>query len=175
MPVRMRHKLDGPALFFITTTVVDWLPIFQRHDLAVAVLEQFAETSRIRQVSIAGYVLLPSHLHALVGMNPGSRLTNYVQAFKSLSSRRVKMMDIKEYQQSLYRSGRYSLWRRGFDDLVISSDKQFRIKLEYIHNNPVKAGIVTAAVGYSYSSAGDWLGERHGFIEIDKSFSWLGR
>ena len=85
------------------------------------------------------------------------------------------MMHIKEYKQSLYRLGRYSLWQRGFDDLVISSDKQFRIKLEYIHNNPVKAGLVTAAVDYPYSSASDWLGEGHGLVEIDRNFSWLGR
>jgi hypothetical protein len=41
----------------------------------------------------------------------------------------------------------------GFDDLVMSSKKQFRIKLEYIHNNPAKAGLITAAVGYPYSSS----------------------
>ena len=173
MPVRTRPKLDGPGLFFITTTVVDWLPIFQRHDTAVAALEQFVETSRIRHVSIVGYVLMPSHLHALVGMNPGSLLTTYVQAFKSLSSRRIKMMDIREFEQSLYHSGRYSLWQRGFDDLMISSERQFRIKLKYIHDNPVRGGLISDPVDYPYSSANHWLGEGHGLVEIDKDFSWL--
>ena len=84
-------------------------------------------------------------------------------------------MDIDEYRQLLYRSGRYSLWQRGFDDLVISSKKQFRIKLEYIHDNHVKAGLVTAAVDYPYSSASDRLGEGHGLVVIDKDFSWLGK
>lgn len=61
----------------------------------------------------------------------------------------------------------------GFDDLVISSEKQFRIKLEYIHNNPVKAGLVTTAVDYPYSSAGNRVGEGKGLVEIDKDFGWL--
>jgi len=61
----------------------------------------------------------------------------------------------------------------GFDDLVISSEKQFRIKLEYIHNNPVKAGLVTTAVDYSYSSARNWVGEGKGLVEIDNDFCWL--
>jgi len=61
----------------------------------------------------------------------------------------------------------------GFDDLVISSEKQFRIKLEYIYNNPVKAGLVTTAVDYPYSIARNWVGERKGLVEIDKDFGWL--
>jgi putative transposase len=175
MPVRTHIDINGPGLFFITTTIVDWLSIFLRHDVAVTVLDQFAETSRMRNVSIVGYVLMPSHLHALVGVNPVNLLTAYVQAFKSLSSRRIKEIDIKEYREFLHRSGRYRLWQRGFDDFMISSEKQFKIKLEYIHNNPVKAGLVSDAVDYPYSSALDWLGAGQGLIEIDKEFSWMGK
>jgi len=61
----------------------------------------------------------------------------------------------------------------GFDDLVISSEKQFRIKLEYIHNNPVKAGLVTTALDYPHSSARNWVGEGKELVEIDKDFGWL--
>lgn len=173
MPVRTRPNLHSPGLFFVTATVVDWTRVFERPDVAVTVLEQFAETSRLCEVSIVGYVLMPSHLHALVALKDGSSLSVYMQAFKSLSSRKIKEMEIGEYREILYRSGRYIFWRRGFDDLLIRSEKQFRMKLAYIHNNPVKAGLVAEAVNYPYSSARDWLGVGRGTIEIDKEFTWL--
>ena len=61
---------------------------------------------------------------------------------------------------------------RRYDDLIIISDKQFRIKLEYIHNNPVKAGLVTTAIEWPYSSARDWLTNEEGVIKVDRFFSW---
>ena len=160
-------------MFFVTTTVVSWIPIFLDHDVAVTVLEQFAETSRLRDVAIVAYVLMPSHLHALVGLKDIRLLSSYMQTFKSPSSRKVKEMKVNRYRETLFQSARFRLWQRGFDDLVISSEKQFRIKLEYLHNNPVKAGLVTTAVNYPYSSAGNWVGEGKGLVEIDKDFSWL--
>jgi hypothetical protein len=54
-------------------------------------------------------------------------------------------------------NGRFVFWKQRFDDLVIWLEKQFRIKVDYIHNNPVKAGLVERAVDYPYSSARDWL------------------
>lgn len=46
-----------------------------------------------------------------------------------------------------------------FDDLAIWSEKQFRIKLDYIHRNPVKAGLAGTPEGFPYSSAAAWLGD----------------
>ena len=157
-------------MFFVTTTVVSRIPIFPDYDVAVTVLEQFAETSRLRDVAIVANVLMPSHLHALVGLKDIKLLSAYMQTFKSLSSRKIKEVKVSRYKETLFQSARFRLWQRGFDDLVISSEKQFRIKLEYIHNNPVKAGLVTTAVDYPYSSARNWVGEGKGLVETDKDF-----
>ena len=47
-------------------------------------------------------------------------------------------------------------WQERFDDLVIKSDKQFRIKLKYIHYNPVKDNLVKDPSDWPYSSFLDW-------------------
>ena len=62
---------------------------------------------------------------------------------------------------------------RRFDDLIIYSEKQLRIKLEYIHNNPVRAGLTENALDWKYSSAVDWLSDKKGMIDIVKDYSWL--
>jgi len=45
--------------------------------------------------------------------------------------------------------------------------------MDYIHNNPVKAGFVQQAENRYYSSAVDWLTDRKGLIKIDREFEWL--
>ena len=172
MVVRKRLNFAGPGLFFVTTSVTNWLPIFQSGNLARLVVEQLAETSRFFQVSVVGYVIMPSHFHGLLGLKNVPQLAAYVQAFKSLSSRRVKQCCGSDWEKALSCSGRFALWQRGFDDLLIHSQNQLRIKLEYIHNNPVKGGLAEEAVDYLYSSAGDWLGKGGGLVGIDRDFSW---
>ena len=53
---------------------------------------------------------------------------------------------------------------------MIHSDELFRVKLDYIHNNPVKAGLAKRAIDWPYSSARDWLGNGGSLLEIDKNF-----
>lgn len=159
-------------MVFITTTVKDWLPIFALESVADTTIAQFSETIQIFKVSLMGYVLMPSHLHALIGFPDVEKLSKFVQGFKSLSSRRIKLLKLTEYNERLYANGTFRLWKPRFDDVIIAGEKQFKIKLEYIHNNPVKAGLVGQATDWKYSSATDWYDNRQGLIKIDKNFRW---
>jgi REP element-mobilizing transposase RayT len=173
MPVRTRLNITGPGLFFVTTTAVGLTPVFTRPDLADAVLRQFAETSHEFQAAIVAYTLMPSHLHTLVGLENASGLKDYMKTFKSLSARAIKEMDITRFRNRLRMEGRFALWRRGFDDLLIYSSKQFKTKVEYIHNNPVKKELVASPTEYPYSSARDWAGMGRGVVPIDTSGRWI--
>jgi len=173
MVVRKRLKIQGSALVFVTTTVKDWLPVFTMESAADSTITQFSETIQIFKVSLMGYVLMPSHLHALIGFSEVEKLSEFIQTFKSLSSRRIKQLKLAKYNNKLYANGMLSLWKPRFDDIIITSEKQFKIKLEYIHNNPVKAGLVAKASDWKYSSAADWYDNRQGLIKIEKNFNWL--
>jgi len=96
-----------------------------------------------------------------------------MQSYKILASKRVKLLNLGILTAKLYTKGHFRLWRPRFDSLVVTSKKQFKVKTEYIHNNPVKAGLVAEACHYAYSSASDWLEGRPGLVLIDKSPSWL--
>jgi REP element-mobilizing transposase RayT len=173
MPVLRLKKLTGPGLVFVTTTVIEWLPIFEPPAIAREIALQLAETALIQDVSIVGYVVMPSHVHMLAGLSEISNLSSFVQSFKSLSSRRIRGFDMKVYQAQLYTSGRLRLWKRRFDDVIIVSEKQFRRKLDYIHENPVKAGLVRQATDWRFSSARDWLLDEVGEIAIVKDYGWI--
>jgi len=169
MVVRKRLKIEGASLAFVTTTATDWAQVFNLPSAAIVTLQELGTTLAQFQASLSGYVLMPSHIHMLVGLPEIFRLSEFVQTFKSISSRRLKEIDLQEFLSAFERDGKFRLWKPRFDDLIITSEKQFRIKLEYIHNNPVKAGLVARPSDWPYSSACDWLEDRSGLLPIDKT------
>ena len=173
MVVRKRLDISGNALVFVTTTVREWAPVFDNHQFATAALVQLAETTSHYDVRIAGYVLMPTHLHLLLGFEHLDNLSLLMQSYKSLSSRRLIRM-IPDKSKGLFAgSSPRTFWKPRFDDLVIWSEKQFKIKLDYIHSNPVRAGLVEKASDYLYSSADSWLSGKQGLIEVDKEWTWV--
>jgi putative transposase len=175
MPVTRRSDLHGPALVFITTTVVDWIPVFSNDSAALAAALQLRDVVRQFDLSVAGYVVMPSHIHALIGFPDISYMSRVMQAFKSLTSRCIKDLNICKPWEETCKNDRFVLWKRRFDDLVVYSERQFRVKLEYIHSNPVRAGLVANATDWKYSSARDWILGEKGLIEIDRSCTWLSQ
>jgi putative transposase len=174
MVIRKRLKLKGKALVFVTTTVNEWEPIFKNRAIAELLLFQLAETINHFNVSLVGYVLMPNHLHVLFGFRQVEFLSKLMQSFKILSAKKIKKLVDVEGSNLRNKNGRFALWKPRFDDLLIVSEKQFRVKLDYIHYNPVKAGLVISASDWPFSSASDWLENRPGLISIDKRFKWIG-
>jgi hypothetical protein len=61
----------------------------------------------------------------------------------------------------------YQVWEDRFDDVVLYSGKVLKTKLDYIHHNPVKAGLVDNPCDYLYSSARNYNSGDHSIIQVD--------
>jgi putative transposase len=173
MVIRKHLKIRNAGLVFVTTTVSNWLPLFKDTETAAVIARQLKETALFHKVSIVGYAIMPSHVHALLGLPDLSELSKFMQGFKSMSSRKIKPILDRNIDEKLMIKGRFCLWKPRYDDIIVYSEEQFRIKLDYIHNNPVKAGLVAEAKDYEPSSARAWLTGKPGIIKIDKGYKWL--
>ncbi|UCE65120.1 MAG: transposase [Candidatus Zixiibacteriota bacterium] len=163
MPLRKRNLINDPSIFFLTTTTGN-RGQFPNFPESLRIIEKtMFDTTRDKGISIFGYVIMPSHIHLRAGSGDGGPgISRFMHSFKG----RVRI--------NLKHKG--SLWQERFDDLVIKSEKQFRIKLDYIHNNPVKDGLVENAADWSYSSFSDWQNHARGkgiLFEIDGFFGEL--
>lgn len=158
---------------FITTTVNKWTPVFENEQCALLLLDQLQETLKHYRVSLTAYVLMPHHIHLLLGFQKIEEMSLVMQHFKRMSSRRLKPLIPSDYAKELDYAGQFRLWQPRFDDVIIWSEKQFKIKIEYIHNNPVKAGLAKTATDYFYSSARDWLSDQKGILPVDRKWTWL--
>jgi putative transposase len=170
--VRKRLDLRGSALVFVTTTAHEWTPVFSDDECASAVVTQLQNALTHFDVSLVGYVLMPTHLHMLLGFRKIEKLSRFMQSFKILSSKSVAAIMPDSFSHSLRVDGRFRLWKPRFDDVIITSEKQFLIKLDYIHNNPVKAGLVASASDWRCSSAAAWERDERGLLPIEKRYAW---
>ena len=160
--------MGHPSIVFVTTTVFEWKSVLTQNKVVQIFINELNNLTNLYEISIISYVIMPSHIHLLLGFPKVEILSKMIQMFKSITSRQVKELKIPELKENDYK-----LWKPRFDDLIITTDNQVKIKMEYIHNNPVKAGLVTRAEDWMYSSAVDWLTDRSGLVGIDKEYRWL--
>jgi len=96
------------------------------------------------QSKLFAYVLMPDHVHLLLLLPEQLTLEKLMNHVNGASSRKVN--------DALGTTGN-KLWQGGFHDVFLREPIDFAIKVNYIHNNPVKAGIVQRSDEYIYSSA----------------------
>ena len=94
---------------------------------------------RIRyQFVVAGYVVMPEHVHLLLGEPATTLLSKAIQALK--------------LSVAIHRKER-PFWNHRYYDFNVYSERKRREKLRYMHQNPVKRGLVAEPSGWAWSAA----------------------
>jgi putative transposase len=133
-------------------------PSLEEHAGYLHVLKKGRLTQGLR---IAAYVLMPEHVHLLTSEPETGTLATFLQILKQLTSRELKSPNQKQ------------LWQRRYYDFNVSTPEKFAEKLQYIHRNPIKRGLVTKPEDYCWSSFNHYAtGEPHP-VEIESQ--WTAR
>ena len=110
---------------------------------------------------------MSNHIHFIASAVEGYSLSDIIRDFKRHTATTIlhslRQDNFESRREWLLRmfaidNERYRLWADGNDPKIIYSNAFFDQKMNYIHNNPVKAGIVSEAEHYLYSSAVDYAG-----------------
>jgi putative transposase len=122
---------------FITFSCYQRLP-YLASDLAKELFEDALERTRLRyRLILYGYVIMPEHVHLLIGEPEDSTLANAIKALKLSVTLRLSQ---RPFWQARY-----------YDFNVFSNPKRIE-KLRYIHRNPVNRGLVSRPEDYRWSS-----------------------
>ena len=171
---RSRYRFgDEHFPYFMTNSVVAWLPVFSYPEFANIILESWRFLQSQRNIDILAWVILENHLH-WIGIGP--RLSQRVGEFKSFTATSIlKLMDVKgtktllqelEYYKLRHKGDQeHQLWQEGSHPQIIESDERMWQKIEYIHNNPLRRGYVDDPVHWRYSSARSYAGMA-GLIDV---------
>jgi len=149
MGQRHRSLITESSAFFVSAATLNHIDIFLGKNLKIAndtLLEVF-ETKRIR---LLAYVVMSSHIHFVAWFfGGGPELSRLMISLKGLIRERTV--------------GSRKIWTHRFDDVMLRDEKDLYNTIEYIHRNPVDAGIVEKPTDYRFSSARVWAG-----LEKDK-------
>ena len=176
------YKIRDQTLpHFITFTVVDWIDVFTRQTYKDAVIESLDYCIQNKGMILFGYVIMSNHIHILI-QSQEATLSDLIRDFKKFTaksilkkiqnspeSRRDWMLErFKLATESHSRNKNYQLWQYGNHPEEVYSNKFMWSKLDHIHLNPVRTGIVEKASHYVYSSANNYVFDP-GLLKIEKA------
>ena len=171
---------DQSKPHFITATVVDWVDVFSRKIYKDCIIESLDFCIKNKGMILYGYVIMSNHIHLII-QSEDSKLSDLIRDFKKFTAKTIldKIENgpesradwmLKRFEfacKSHTRNEKYQFWQYGSHPEEIFSKKFMWSKLDYIHMNPIRAGIVSKASHYLYSSASNYVYDR-GIIEIAK-------
>ena len=144
---------------FLTVTCLEWKHILKEDTHKEIVVESLRFLSKAKRVSIYGFVIMSNHFH-LIWQLMGDHKRDAVQrdflkftGQQMLKRFRVEKSSILAELLVDAKDRKYQVWERNSLGIPLWSQEVFMQKLEYIHNNPVRAGLCKYSEDYKYSSA----------------------
>lgn len=137
------RRVKQPGVYFVTTDTWQRRQLFVKADVARIVINQLLDCRERGFYKLHAFVVMPEHLHALITPGAETSLEKAVQMIKGGSSFRID----KEL------GSKFPIWQTGFHDRWIRDAAEYRIRKQYIEQNPVKARLAEKPAEYAYGSA----------------------
>ena len=158
---------DQEALHFVTFTVVNWIDLFTRNIYREIIMDSLRYCQLNKGLKVHAYCIMTNHIHLILSVVRGAVLSDVIRDFKSFTSYRLRK-DIKMNGRESRRkwllamiesaglknppNRDFQLWQQHNHPIELSSNRMMYQRLDYIHNNPVKAGFVNNPAAWSWSS-----------------------
>jgi putative transposase len=175
-------KSHDPNIFHYTTSVCfKRVPIFRSDRTCQLFIDTLNETRTRCPYKLIGYVIMPDHVHLIV--NPLDRdISALMGRLKSISARKIlDWLHENNHDGSLAKLALHSpqkrrhthaVWQKDFSSIDLWSAKFIRQKLNYIHLNPVRAGLCKHPAEWKWSSYRAYLPHASGSVPIE--MDWRG-
>jgi putative transposase len=137
------RDLKPHGTYFVTFSTWQRQRLFVVESYSRLFLKTLYGYRRQGRFELHAFVLMPEHVHLLLTPAPGVTLERAIQFIKGGYSHTLGA--------ELRRKA--EVWQRGFTDHRIRDAEDFDIHRAYIHQNPFKRGLVSAASDYRYCSA----------------------
>lgn len=168
--------------------VVYWLDVFTRNEYKDILLQNLSFCQKEKGMEIVAWCIMTNHVHLIFRSVKGQLPSLLLGDFKRFTNKAV----VKAIQNNLRESRReflleqfkkaaskssnvkeHQFWRHDNKPIELWSNKVIWEKISYVHNNPVKAGLVYRAEDYVYSSAVDYADQK-GLLEDVVVFQYYG-
>ncbi len=165
---KLPHFPIEDSCYFLTSTTHERKPLFRNDKYAQILCNIIYNLRRKGEISLLGFVIMPEHFHLLIVPNSETKISWIMQEIKKGSARlinkdrfgraqgRARLPSDDPKKLSWYSGSSLTqnkVWMDEYYDYVIRNEKDMIRHLQYIHNNPVKRGLVDTTEKYIWSSA----------------------
>ncbi len=134
---------------FITCTVYQWVDVFSRKTYADIFLDSIRYCQQSKGLKVYGWVIMTNHVHLIIGSDE-QNLSDIIRDFKKFTATQIIKTITSNEKESrkhwllwlLKKADRICFWEEGYHGEEVWSQDFLESKLNYIHQNPVRAGFV---------------------------------
>ncbi len=170
---------DQEQLYFVSFSVVYWIDLFVRNEYKEIILDSWKHCQANKGLEIYAWCIMTCHIHMIIGTH-GEKLENIMRDMKKHTSIELRKAIQQHPEESrlewmlamMGKAGKensqnleFQLWQQDNHPIALYDQKILHQKLNYIHNNPVVAGIVDKPEDYLYSSVRNYC-DMPGLLEI---------
>ena len=148
MPRGQKQVYGKGELHFITMTCYRQQPklgVEKHRDLFLQLLEEVRAKFRF---TVAGYVVMPDHVHLLITEPERDTAEAAMAMLRQRYGRRYNTSARTDEQ----------VWETKYQDTHVFTPERIAERLRFMHEQPVKAGLVESAAEWGWSSAGEHVG-----------------
>jgi len=161
MPWGLKRFQESRQLHFVTFSCYRRRPLLRSPSRRELVERALEDTRRSYRLFVTGYVILPEHVHLLVSEPERRLLATAIQSMKQSVARRLALRSAEPF------------WQARYYDFNVWSERKRIEKLNYMHSNPVKRGLVSRPEDWPWSSFRHHATGCQGIVEIESQ--WTAR
>ena len=165
-PMEHYRIIADVGLYYVTFTVTEWLPVFIEEAACKIVTNSFNFCIQKKYLGVNAYVIMPTHVHVIlfdVEFN-SERLKHILDDLRKFTGRQLLDYSAKylpkafteEFRQHAGQDRERRFWQPTQHPIGIFSEGFWKQKMDYLHHNPCRKGLVLCPEDWRFSSALYW-------------------
>lgn len=171
---------DDSLPHFVTFTVVGWVDVFSREVYKEIFVDSLKYCIKEKELILHAWVIMTNHCHLIISSQNG-KISEIVRDIKKYTSKNIiktiaanEQESRKEWMLNLFNfvgrgnknNSKFQFWKQDYHPVELITPDLAQQRLAYLHENPVRSGLVWEPWFYKYSSAIDYYTEEKGLIPI---------
>ncbi len=173
---------DHAIAHFVTFTVVGWIDVFSREMYKEILINSLKFCIENKGLTLHTWVIMTNHVHLIIS-SKSNKIEHIIRDVKKFTSKQIInaikenpkesraawMLNIFGYTGRNNNNNKdFQFWLQNYHPIELYSNEMFRQKSAYLHENPVRAGLVWEPWHYKYSSAIDYYTNEYGLIDVKR-------
>jgi len=174
--MKWKNIASDTSIYFITASITDWQPLFRYEEPRWILLDDIDFYRNKYTTKILAYVIMPEHYHLILDIEKPDLLHQWLADFQRHTATQLSRWLRKTahpshlivYERRADKDSKLAVWKEQARAVGIVSKDVLKTKIEYIHTNPVRRGLVENPVEWPWSSWRNYFLGDDSVLYIDK-------